>query len=79
MLHYFMNRFACLACSKNKYKIGSNTLRQCSSCPSNSHTVSYGSSDVKMCICNVGYRGEPGGPCTGNSIFRIMQGPFCFA
>ena len=59
-----------LVCPKNQYKSGSNSRTSCSPCPAHSHTASTGSNDVKMCLCDGGYRGNPGGPCTGDYILH---------
>ena len=54
-----------VACQKNTYKSGSNSQKVCNSCPAHSHTVSTGSSDHRKCLCDVGYKGPAGGPCSG--------------
>lgn len=54
-----------VGCSRNTYKLGLNDVRMCSSCPAHSHTVAVASSAHLQCVCDVGYTGAPGGPCTG--------------
>ena len=50
------------ACPINTYQ---STAGKCEACPSHSHTQRNGSirSD---CMCNRGFTGAPGGPCSGN-------------
>ena len=53
------------ACPLNFFKTGTNSAGYCSSCPAHSHTAGPGSFDIRMCMCDTGYRGKPGGPCSG--------------
>lgn len=40
-------------------------MSSCKSCPSNSNTSGYSASkDIAQCICDTGYTGSDGGPCT---------------
>ncbi len=42
-----------------------NDQKQCSDCPDHSLTTVTASTDIKMCTCQDGYNGPPGGPCSG--------------
>jgi len=50
----------CTACPLNTYKSG---ISQCTSCPDNSGTLGLGN-EKSGCVCNRGWGGPPGGPCT---------------
>ncbi|XP_013396521.1 sushi, von Willebrand factor type A, EGF and pentraxin domain-containing protein 1 isoform X2 [Lingula anatina] len=54
----------CSACPLNQYKPGVNSRISCVPCPENSHTLDGASTDVTQCICNYGYEGPAGGPCS---------------
>ena len=54
----------CIPCEENQYNTEVDGMRQCMSCPPNSHTATDASTSVLQCVCDIGYTGPPGGPCT---------------
>lgn len=56
---------ACWACPKDTYVdyAGADGQNRCNDCPANSQAPS-GSSALAACMCNPGFFGPPGGPCT---------------
>ena len=54
---------ACQHCTANTYK-PQNGPSACFPCPSNSQSSLEASTRVTDCICNAGYSGPDGGPCT---------------
>ena len=57
----------CQACAAGTYKEAAfspdNDYLPCSTCPINSHSI-HTSGSLTECICNAGYEGPDGGPCT---------------
>ena len=53
------------ACAINTYSDAG--AGSCTACPSNSITITTGSSGVASCLCIPGYTGSNGGPCTSMS------------
>ena len=59
-------------CSLDHYKSDINSATSCTECPDHSHTESTTSNSILQCICDTGYQGPDGGPCTGKNtvLFR---------
>ncbi len=49
-----------------------NDQKQCSDCPDHSQTAIIASTDIKMCNCQYGYNGPPGGTCTGQYFLSLQ-------
>ena len=64
-----MNCFA--ACPPNTYRANSDGGHECTPCPPNTHTATEASSSQQQCVCNLGWTGAPGGPCTGMKCHRL--------
>ena len=58
------------ACPQGTFKRGSNAGNQCASCPAHTHTTAEASTEVEQCICDEGYLGPAGGPCTGEKYIQ---------
>lgn len=62
-----LNQHECRECAAGTYKIAADTIEkdqsECSLCPPNSHSLPT-SASLTECICNAGYEGPDGGPCT---------------
>ena len=56
---------ACTACPADTYQpiLGANASSLCFACPPHSQSVE-GSSNITHCLCNAGYTGTHGGPCS---------------
>jgi hypothetical protein len=56
---------ACTACPADTYQpiLGANASSLCFACPAHSQSVE-GSSNITHCLCNAGYTGTHGGPCS---------------
>ena len=55
----------CTACGSGKYSttVGGSAVGVCQTCPAYSNSVT-GSPSQSNCVCNAGYSGSNGGPCT---------------
>ena len=60
--------FVFLECPFDHYKSEDSSVSSCTTCPDNSHTVSTNSNSVLQCLCDYGYEGPDGGPCTSKCI-----------
>ena len=54
----------CNACPLNTFKANGDGRNECFPCPENTHTVTDASNSAQQCICNMGWTGPSGGPCT---------------
>ena len=73
MLHQRINKYEVItllkthtftmftACPINTYK---SSVNGCSPCPANSSTAGDNGQELSGCVCDTGYEGEPGRPCT---------------
>ena len=55
---------SCGACPVGTYKANQANV-VCTACPTNSSTASTGATAATQCLCQAGYTGANGGPCTG--------------
>ncbi|XP_013396519.1 sushi, von Willebrand factor type A, EGF and pentraxin domain-containing protein 1 isoform X2 [Lingula anatina] len=60
----------CLACPINTYKA---SIASCLPCPTLTHTNSTGNT-LQGCMCDAGYKGPPGGPCTDENECNSNEG-----
>ena len=58
-----------LDCPLDHYKSEDSSAGSCTRCPDNSHTTSTTSNNILQCICDPGYEGPDGGPCTSKMSY----------
>jgi hypothetical protein len=54
----------CVVCPIGTYKVGGGNADSCTTCPVQSTTTETQSNELTDCVCNAGYTGYPGGPCS---------------
>ena len=57
-----------LECPLDHYKSADNSATSCTRCPDHSHTASKTSNNILQCLCDTGYEGPDGGPCTSKVV-----------
>ena len=60
-----------VACKKGFYMDTTEQAGKCQKYPGNTNTTTEGSTSRRHCVCNKGYQGPAGGPCTGIRIQSI--------